>query len=475
MAPGLRFGAAFSLLVVLAAYWYRQQVQDELDGRLETVLSSLLKAESKVDLEQRPRVAVGFGGCLDIVADGVALLNKAGVRPSNKPIHHNDIKTEEHLAESFAYFFRPGAASERFVSNITLFRQLVKATQSLPRVRWSLGGNAPVMANRLAIEGCEVLMGSRLTSDLVDVLQEHVTVTSKAVDEMDIHLILEYSSGSKWGELMSQRANRFILHSDSSNPMLESLEDFEAQLLEFNPALLVVSGLQMMDNFPFKQGQSEERLKALQSLMLSVDRTTGIHFEMASFVNEDLLKSLFTYIVPYADSLGMNEQELPNLLSMVKGGNITLLSDPYPRVACVLDQMRELYHILNSQEVTFGQRKLTRLHVHTLAFQAIIVAKGSAWKNTMSATAKASLTANRHVCGSPHIDTSKAKLIMDDSFSVSRELGSKKIPLQENRPVSCWEENDYEICVAPVLVCTEVYQTVGGGDNISAASLVLQI
>lgn len=182
-----------------------------------------------------------------------------------------------------------------------------------------------------------------------------------------------------------------------------------------------------------------------------------------------------------ADSLGMNEQELPNLLSLLKGSNITVLSDPNPRVATVLDQMREVYRILNQRykdataEGDSKVKPLTRLHVHTLAFQAMIVTRGSQWKNTMSATAKASLTANRHVCGSNDIDPSKARLIMDDSFSVSRQEGSQRIPLQETRPVSCWHEEDYEICVAPVLVCTEVYQTAGGGDNISAAGLVLQI
>lgn len=175
----------------------------------------------------------------------------------------------------------------------------------------------------------------------------------------------------------------------------------------------------------------------------------------------------------------MNEQELPNLLSLLKGSNITVLSDPNPRVATVLDQMREVYRMLNllstDAHSEAKSKPLTRLHVHTLAFQAMIVTRGSQWKNTMSATAKASLTAHRHVCGSNDIDPSKARLIMDDSFSVSRREGSQRIPLQETRPVSCWDEEDYEICVAPVLVCTEVYQTAGGGDNISAAGLVLQI
>lgn len=476
-APKLLCLPLLSLLALLLAYWFRHVEKDNLQDRLDTVLSSLLRAEQKVglDVERPPRIAIGFGGCLDIIVEGVALMQEAGIEPNYNPVHHNFLETETQLAESFAYFFPPGAASERYVSNDTLFRKLVDASKRLPEMRWALGGNAPVMANRLAAEGCDVLLGGRLSTEEISVLSDRITVAGESITDADIHLIMEYPTGAKWGNHVSRRANRYIVHSDSHNPMIDSLEDFKSQLEGFKPDLLVIGGLQMMDSFPFKPGQRETRLKALQEMLLSMDQNIGSHFEMASFVEQDLMRDLLEYIIPYSDSLGMNEQELPNLLSLIKGGNITVLSDPYPRVASILDQMRELYRLLRTQEPERGQRQLTRLHVHTLAFQAMMVTKGSMWKNTMSATAKASLTANRHVCGSARIDTRKAKLIMDDSFSVSREVGSPRIPFKESSPVSCWEEETYEICLAPVLVCTEVFQTAGGGDNISAAGLVLQI
>ncbi|KAM8946277.1 ADP-dependent glucokinase-like [Pelodytes ibericus] len=475
--PKLLCVPVLSLLVLLVAYWYRPVDENNLQNRLDTVLSSLLRAEQKVglDSDRPPRIAIGFGGCLDIVVDGVALLQEAAIEPSYNPVHHNFIESETQLAESFAYFFPPGAASERYVSNETLFKKLVDSSKRLSEMRWTLGGNAPVMANRLAVEGCDVLLGGRLSQDELSVLSERITVAGDPVDDADIHLVMEYPTGAKWGDHVSRRANRYIVHSDSHNPVIDSLEAFKNQLENFKPDLLVIGGLQMMDSFPFKPGNRESRLRALRDLLLSNDQNIGSHFEMASFVEQSLLKDLLEYVIPYSDSLGMNEQELPNLLSLIKGGNITVLSDPYPRVASILDQMRELYHLLRSQDLKDRQRRLTRLHIHTLAFQAMMVTKGSMWKNTMSATAKASLTANRHVCGSSRIDTRKAKLILDDSFSVSREVGSQRISFKESRPVSCWEEDDYEICLAPVLVCTEVFQTAGGGDNISAAGLVLQI
>lgn len=48
---------------------------------------------------------------------------------------------------------------------------------------------------------------------------------------------------------------RYIVHSDDHNPYLASMEDFASKLEDFEPDLLVVGGLQMMDNFPFQAGE----------------------------------------------------------------------------------------------------------------------------------------------------------------------------------------------------------------------------
>lgn len=199
-----------------------------------------------------------------------------------------------------------------------------------------------------------------------------------------------------------------------------------------------------------------------------------MHFELASFAEESCFRDVVDNVVYYTDSLGMNEQELPNLHSILTNGSVTLISDPYPRIATTLDHMRAVYKILRQRPLAKGQRQVTRIHVHTLAYQAIMTAKGSSWKNTMSATAKASLTANRHVCGSNFIYTEKARILMDDSFTTSREDGSR-MPFHADRPVTCWSEDDVDICIAPNLVCTDIVQTGGGGDNISSAGLVLQV
>jgi len=239
--------------------------------------------------------------------------------------------------------------------------------------------------------------------------------------------------------------------------------------------LLVVGGLQMMDNFPFEEGQRLARIKLIRDQMSSMNQLVRIHFEMASFVDDSLLAELTEHIIPQADSLGMNEQELPNLHSLLTRGEVSVLSDSNPRIAVVLDQMREVFSLLSQNKG--NNRPVTRIHLHTLAYQAILTKRGSAWKKSGAAAVKASLTAHRHVCADPEVKSEKSFLIMDDSFTTSQKEGAKRVPFINNRPLTCWDEEDLDIniCIAPVLVCSEAVQTAGGGDNISAAGLVVQI
>lgn len=291
---------------------------------------------------------------------------------------------------------------------------------------------------------------------------------------------------------MSPRANRFILHNDAQNPLISSLENFQDSFADFDADLLVIGGLQMMDNFPFALDVRQERIAKIGQFLRRIRserKKRKVHFEMASFTEEVLMNDIVRHVLPQADSVGMNEQELPNLLSILEYGNISLVADTYPRVATALDQMRDVYKLVNT--LTHG--RLTRIHLHTLPFQAILTRKGSHWKYSREASAKAALTAHRHTCGSHDIDTAKAKIIMDDSFTTTRNsngfLKKQRIPFNTKNPVACWNEvskikygdakfvdsHEIEICVAPVLVCTRVIQTGAGGDNISAGGLVLQI
>jgi len=459
-----------ALAIGLIFVWLRPGQEDLL--KVDTVISSLLKYEAKYVEENQPRIAVGYGACKDLFVRGAQMM--ANFSYPSDPDNFLGVGDRDQLVRMYGFFFKAGAAAERFVHDDELWEELLETGLEDTEHRWGLGGNAPVMAARFVREGAKVLLGAKLSPGLSEWVPEGMEVAGGDIDKDDVHLIMEYKRNEEWDGVVSPRANRFIIHRDLNNPLVSSLEQFSQALPGFNPQLLVVGGLQMMDNFPFKEGERLQRILLIKDQMAAMDKDTRVHFEMASFVDESLLAELTEHIIPQADSLGMNEQELPNLHSLLTKGEVTTMADSNPRIAVVLDQMREVYSILS---VARGEnRPVTRIHLHTLAYQAILTAKGSPWKNNGAAAVKASLTAHRHVCADKDVKPEKSFLIMDDSFSTSKE-GGRRVPFINSRPLTCWDEVDLgiNICIAPVLVCAEAVQTAGGGDNISAAGLVVQI
>ncbi|KAA3675393.1 ADP-dependent glucokinase [Paragonimus westermani] len=405
------------------------------------------------------------------------------------------------------------------------------------------------------------------------------------VPEEDVHLILEYDAGERWGTLVAPRANRlsnisiisclflrYIIIRDQESPRLSGLwpgllETWQTLVSGAGaatgsnidkppyPDLVVIGGLQLMDNWGFRNVPDirSARLAELGMFLCKLPSETLVHFEMASFVNQVFANEMLRRILPHVDSIGLNEQELPNLASLLSNGTITSISSAYPRAAHMLDAMRTVWAFLNDPSLPRvssasgpGWRRLSRIHLHTIAHQLIMVRRhvrggafarkqldamidsggmsarrtdiGLAWPFNRAAVAKASLIANRHTCASSAIDPVRTRLLMDDSFAVTADpqrwrsalhgagdIGWDKrtpdhvprIHFNATDPVTCWSEpepdltnteesrlSEYftpsrfetqiEVCVAPVLVCSEVRQTVGAGDNISAGALRVQ-
>ncbi|KAL3240894.1 hypothetical protein MRX96_021686 [Rhipicephalus microplus] len=162
---------------------------------------------------------------------------------------------------------------------------------------------------------------------------------------------------------------------------------------------------------------------------------------MASYTDTSLLHELVEHVLPYADSLGMNEQELPNLLSILKYGNVSYVSDSYPRVATVLDAMRDVYELLKANAPKKGSTN-----------------PDDAGRRPLHPPAHS----HSRLPGNP----GRQRLAVEELARRCGQGGAHRPPLHER---------DFEICVAPVLVCTKVLHTGGGGDNVSAAGIVLQV
>lgn len=327
----VKYGLLGLLLGAIFVLYNPFDADKDLKIRLDKVLNSLLVQEKSVQVLGPVKIAVGYGACKDIFVDAKHVIGDKF--PQKSPQNYNEITTFEELLEMYAYFFSHGAAAERFCTKDEVFEELVKEAEKIPDHRVALGGNAPVMAKRFAMEGADVLLAAKMSDEFRTNIHPSIKVTGDNIEVDDIHLILEYKRNERWGKWQSPRANRFIVHSDRNNPTLSSVESFDEPLTKFKPNLLVVGGLQMMDNYPFAEGERQARLQKVKMQMEAQPSTTRVHFEMASFVDETLLQDLTSLVIPHADSLGMNEQELPNLRSMLMFGNVSIVSNSNPRTA----------------------------------------------------------------------------------------------------------------------------------------------
>uniref|UniRef100_A0A158R970 LIM zinc-binding domain-containing protein n=1 Tax=Taenia asiatica TaxID=60517 RepID=A0A158R970_TAEAS len=567
-------GTTFAIIALCVPFWFYRPPHFDID----VVLSGLYRLEASYrpfpQPQPGPLVIVGFGGCTDVTVNALTFFDSFGAASYTTRHSHRspdasfELNSLEDVFDDFTQMFAAGAAAERYVRNQSLFELLVtkaiatvtnpnRLRETAERGTLSLGGNAPVMATRLAREGAEVTLVARLSSREIQALPSSVRVLAAPPNfglpetpKTDVHLVLEYDKGVVWRNNTAPRANRYILIRDEENPRLSSLwPGLMSSWRKWGnhgggvgkdestfPDLLVVGGLQTMDNAVISPDIRWERMEALKHfLAVETPRATLVHFEMASFVETNFVANLTRALLPYVDSIGLNEQELPNLRSLLSKGRVaSQASLSTPRAAVMLDEMREIWSLLahptQLPRVGVGLRRLSRLHLHTLGYQIVMVRRpaatmnidfaaadrdlasdqrdielGFAWPFARAAAAKASLIAHRHTCATASIDPELTRLLMDDSFAVTADparwpsaLHDGAIPrirFDPSAPVSCWFEAEpvasvegggskppggnsltrVEICVAPVPVCRRVTRTVGGGDNISAAALRTQL
>ncbi|XP_069910813.1 ADP-dependent glucokinase isoform X1 [Oryctolagus cuniculus] len=415
------------------------------------------------------RVAVGVNACVDVVLSGVRLLQALGLRPGPGR-DHAVLHSRNDLEEAFVHFMGRGAAAERFFSDKEAFQDIAQVASALPAAQHYVGGNAALIGQKFAANtDLKVLLCGPVGPKLHDLLDDNVFVPPESLQEVDeFHLILEYQAGEEWGQLKAPHANRFIFSHDLSNGAMNALEVFVSSLEEFQPDLVVLSGLHMME------GQSTElqRRRLLEVVTSISDIPTGVpvHLELASMTNRELMSSIVhQQVLPAVASLGLNEQELLFLSQSASGPHSSLSSwNGVPDVGVVSDI---LFWILKEHGRSESRASdLTRIHFHTLVYHILATVDGH-WANQLAAVAAGARVAATQACATETIDASRVSLRAPQEFVTSRlEVGSR-IVLNPREPVVAWHREGVSFHFTPVLVCKDPVRTVGLGDAISAEGL----
>lgn len=366
-----------------------------------------------------------------------------------------------------------------YIPNKDLFQKLISKAKQL-EFRWKLDCSANKVAMKLIQEDVDVLLAARIPNTFASKhLHQDIKMTNiDFFSEDNIHLILEYQTGEKWGKRIAPRTNHLAIHSDNHNPPLNLLHTYTAKLLQFNPRLLIVSGLQILNHLT--KESRELILNQIQTQFQNLPGSTLVHLEMTHF-EVNVLNQIFQ-LFPYIDSLGLNEQELENLRDKLEKGTISKAPvEKNIQVSKSLDHLRSVFthlHNLHHTNNAKGQ-KVNRIHLHTLAYQIIMIGRPSEWRNTKASAAKASIGASKYVCGMNILNPESLQLVLNQ-FSNSQKSPIKNIPIQDDDPVSCWTEIsidsiEVEFCVVPNLICKNALETSNTGDIISVNGLILAI
>ncbi|KAG8576276.1 hypothetical protein GDO81_009817 [Engystomops pustulosus] len=433
-----------------------------LEEALATAWDQLITAPSR----HWGKVAVGVNACVDVVVSGVSLLQALGLKPQSGG-DHVVLSSQEELAATFLHYMQRGAAAERFYSDAESFQHISRTAAQNPGAKHFVGGNAALMAQRLASHpDIQVLLCGPVGPKLHELLDDRILVPPASLQEQDeYHLILEYKAGEQWGSGHAPAASRFIFSHDLSNGAMTSLEVLLSSLEDFQPQLLVLSGLHMMEGL--SQEKRASRLNEAAVALSDVPTDILIHLELASMTDGDLMRGIIYQVFPLISSLGLNEQELLFLTQSANGPHSSLSAwSGVPDVGIVSDILFWILQGTGSE----GSR-LTRVHFHTLAYHIIATIDGF-WGNQVAAVAAGARVAGAQACASPTIDPSRVMLKSPLEFSTSQMETSSTARITAKEPVAVWSKGGVTFHFTPVLVCKDPTRTVGLGDAISAEGLL---
>ncbi|XP_075432142.1 ADP-dependent glucokinase isoform X2 [Ascaphus truei] len=440
----------------------REPATPTLEEDLSAAWDRLIVAPSK----QWERVAVGVNACVDVVLSGVSLLQALGLSPRAAG-DHTVLNTPQELADTFLHYIQRAAAAERFYSDAGSFQQISSTASQVPGAQHYVGGNAALIAQRLATHpDLEVLLCGPIGPKLHELLDERILVPPSSLQEQDeYHLILEYKAGEQWGSGRAPAASRFIFSHDLSNGAMTSLEVLLSSLDEFQPQLLVLSGLHMMEGL--SRETREGRLREAAAALSEVPSDILIHLELASMTDRDLMRGIMYQVFPLINSLGLNEQELLFLTQSASGPHSSLPAwTGIPDPGTVSDI---LFWLLQGPER--GASTLSRIHFHTLTYHILATADGL-WGNQVSAVAAGARAAGTQACATAVIDPGRVTLKSPLAFATSRAEAEGTVRVSAAEPVAVWRRQGVTFHFTPVLICKNPVRTVGLGDAISAEGLL---
>ncbi len=294
-------------------------------------------------LQQIPGVLSVFNSNIDAVihltpALFSKLCNSADAAPEKLSGEGNRaIANKADLLRGFAHCFSKGIAQEWLISDPAIADWLAA---ELPERHLQMGGQGGIIANVMST--CEVqqvlVHGASLPAEQCQLFvdRDNLLTATASGDLIParsagreatplVHWILEFQKGDtiQIGEntFTCPKANRFIATYDPHNFNLHIDEAFDKAVQDHLVPLdyCLLAGYHMLQARLADGSTAAARISESRAI---VDRWRAqhpamqVHFEFASTADVAVRRELLSQMAPWADSIGLNEQELIDLLEI---------------------------------------------------------------------------------------------------------------------------------------------------------------
>ena len=309
------------------------------------------------------------------------MFNEEEVQPQN----HKEIYTQKQFIETFLHFFKEGASSERIAVNQTLVHEIVSKIDEMKLDHYKdIGCHAPTFSKRIVKEGCTAFFPGRFTDFTEKTMKSnnvsyHNWNEEGVNDEVeDIHICVLYQKDDTFFGYESVRSNRFYFIIDPKGSKLKYVEDYHKTLnmakdFSKNIHKHMFAGYQYME--ALTKEEIKERFLVMNSEWKKLkenDPESEIHLELAHFNYYYTLHYIIKHLFPFADSVGLNEQEIVSTINEFIFYQNILKDDDLDEEFLISPSRLSVYesidliHKLISKYISKNFENISRVQYHTL-------------------------------------------------------------------------------------------------------------
>jgi len=407
---------------------------------------------------------------------------------------HNSINHPEDALRGLIKCFGNGIAEEWIIENEQTFLTLLEL---LGTEKLQMGGQGGIVANVAAVCGVNPVYvhaaslpkeQAGLFLDLPNLKSFTDDGKAMPVAHMErqndiplIHYIIEFDKDDRitvnGKKVTCPKANRFIATYDPLNLKLEIDPAFDRAMAsgKHEYDYLILSGYQLLqEKLPNGKSGTERIDESLEKIKVWRKNAKEhiLHFEVASTQDKVIRKKLVDVFGNYADSIGVNERELIDIMEVIGKNDLADSCNIHTHAVNLFSALVEAFSYMNVQ----------RIQLHMFGLYITIQRKGfklTPLQNRNGMQTAALVAAAKASTGALNsadvLLAAQDKKVSDIGLNELNDLAGyidAAYGRNELRETGIFYHKDFDVIAVPTIIIEKPITLVGMGDTISSVSLI---